>query len=341
MNWLSFLCKFASQTLNIVNHLESIQAPVKGELKQFAEMFSAALSHENPLLNLALQHLKNRTGKQMRPLMVLLCARLAGQVNEAVLHAAVALELLHTASLVHDDVVDESDCRRGQLSVNALTNNKVAVLVGDYLLSVALMHAAQTGNTAVVSVVAQLGQTLADGELLQLANTKSEDFNEKTYYEVIRKKTASLFSACAQVGTILAGGNEDEVERMRRFGQLTGTCFQLRDDIFDFDDKADTGKPAGNDMKEGKLTLPVIHALNKAATPEMTALALAVRRGEATAEQIAELVSFTRQQEGIAYAEWAMDEFRYMASGLIPDNADKDVVDALRLYVDYVAQRNK
>ena len=131
MNWLSFLCKFASQTLNIVNHLESIQAPVKGELKQFAEMFSAALSHENPLLNLALQHLKNRTGKQMRPLMVLLCARLAGQVNEAVLHAAVALELLHTASLVHDDVVDESDCRRGQLSVNALTNNKVAVLVGD------------------------------------------------------------------------------------------------------------------------------------------------------------------------------------------------------------------
>ncbi|MBR4857460.1 MAG: polyprenyl synthetase family protein [Bacteroidaceae bacterium] len=324
-----------------MNHLESIQAPVKGELKQFAEMFSAALSHENPLLNLALQHLKNRTGKQMRPLMVLLCARLTGQVNEAVLHAAVALELLHTASLVHDDVVDESDCRRGQLSVNALTNNKVAVLVGDYLLSVALMHAAQTGNTAVVSVVAQLGQTLADGELLQLANTKSEDFNEKTYYEVIRKKTASLFSACAQVGAILAGGNEDEVERMRRFGQLTGTCFQLRDDIFDFDDKADTGKPAGNDMKEGKLTLPVIHALNKAATPEMTALALAVRRGEATAEQIAELVSFTRQQEGIAYAEWAMDEFRYMASGLIPDNADKDVADALRLYVDYVAQRNK
>ena len=322
MNWLSFLCKFASQTLNIVNHLESIQAPVKGELKQFAEMFSAALSHENPLLNLALQHLQNRTGKQMRPLMVLLCARLTGQVNEAVLHAAVALELLHTASLVHDDVVDESDCRRGQLSVNALTNNKVAVLVGDYLLSVALMHAAQTGNTAVVSVVAQLGQTLADGELLQLANTKSEDFNEKTYYEVIRKKTASLFSACAQVGTILAGGNEDEVERMRRFGQLTGTCFQLRDDIFDFDDKAETGKPAGNDMKEGKLTLPVIHALNKAATPEMTALALAVRRGEATAEQIAELVSFTRQQEGIAYAEWAMDEFRYMASGLIPDNAE-------------------
>jgi octaprenyl-diphosphate synthase len=128
---------------------------------------------------------------------------------------------------------------------------------------------------------------------------------------------------------------------MRRFGQLTGTCFQLRDDIFDFDDKADTGKPAGNDMKEGKLTLPVIHALNKAATSEMTALALAVRRGEATAEQIAELVSFTRQQEGIAYAEWAMDEFRYMASGLIPDNADKDVADALRLYVDYVAQRNK
>lgn len=324
-----------------MSQLESIQTPVKEELKQFADIFETALSHENPLLGMALEHLKKRTGKRMRPVLVLLCARLTGRVNDAVLNAAAALELLHTASLVHDDVVDESDTRRGQLSVNALSGNKVAVLVGDYLLSVALQLAAKTQNTEVVGVVAQLGQTLADGELLQLANTKKQELSEASYYEVIRKKTASLFSACAQVGTILAGGSGEEVERMRRFGQLVGMCFQLRDDIFDFDNKADTGKPAGNDMKEGKLTLPVIHALNKAADDGMTALAMKVRRGEATAQEIDSLVAFTREQEGIAYAEWAMDEFRYMAAGLIPEDADQAVVEALRHYVDYVAQRNK
>lgn len=324
-----------------MNHLDSIQNPISKELSQFAEMFYASLEHENPLLTMALSHLKQRSGKWMRPTLVLLSARLTGQVNEAVLHAAVALELLHTASLVHDDVVDESNRRRGQLSVNALAGNKVAVLVGDYLLSLVLQHAAQTCNTEVVSVVGQLGQILADGELLQLANTKSEEITEKAYYDVIRKKTASLFAACAQVGAILAGGTRDDVERMRRFGQLTGICFQLRDDIFDFDVKADTGKPAGNDLKEGKLTLPVIHALNKGADTEMTALAFAVRKGEASAQEIARLVDFTMEQNGIAYAEWAMDEFRYMASGLIPDHADNEVADALRLYVDYMAQRNK
>lgn len=324
-----------------MSQLESIQTPVKEELKQFADIFETALSHENPLLGMALEHLKKRTGKRMRPVLVLLCARLTGRVNDAVLNAAAALELLHTASLVHDDVVDESDTRRGQLSVNALSGNKVAVLVGDYLLSVALQLAAKTQNTEVVGVVAQLGQTLADGELLQLANTKKQELSEASYYEVIRKKTASLFSACAQVGAILAGGSGEEVERMRRFGQLVGMCFQLRDDIFDFDDKADTGKPAGNDMKEGKLTLPVIHALNKAADDGMTVLAMKVRRGEATAQEIDSLVAFTREQEGIAYAEWAMDEFRYMAAGLIPEDADQTVVEALRHYVDYVAQRNK
>ena len=324
-----------------MSQLESIQTPVKEELKQFADIFETALSHENPLLGMALEHLKKRTGKRMRPVLVLLCARLTGRVNDAVLNAAAALELLHTASLVHDDVVDESDTRRGQLSVNALSGNKVAVLVGDYLLSVALQLAAKTQNTEVVGVVAQLGQTLADGELLQLANTKKQELSEASYYEVVRKKTASLFSACAQVGAILAGGSGEEVERMRRFGQLVGMCFQLRDDIFDFDDKADTGKPAGNDMKEGKLTLPVIHALNKAADDGMTALAMKVRRGEATAQEIDSLVAFTREQEGIAYAEWAMDEFRYMAAGLIPEDADQTVVEALRHYVDYVAQRNK
>ncbi len=344
MNWSPFLCNFATHLTRshpfIVNKLENIQAPIAEELQQFAEMFRASFVHDNPLLGMALDHLSKRTGKQMRPTLVLLCARSVGRVNDEVLHAATALELLHTASLVHDDVVDESDRRRGQLSVNALTNNKVAVLVGDYLLSQALQHAADTRNPEAVAGVARLGQTLADGELMQLANTHSEEISEKAYYEVIRKKTASLFSACAQVGAILAGGTEADVERMRQFGQLVGTCFQLRDDIFDFDNESDTGKPAGNDLKEGKLTLPVIHALNKAKDPEMTALALTVRRGEATAEEIARLVRFTREQGGIPSPHCAIDELRCLASGLIPEYRDPAIVRALHAYVDYVAQRN-
>ena len=321
--------------------MHTILQPIESELAIFRKMQDDLAVNPNPLLREIILHVNKQRGKQMRPMMVLLFSKMFGQATDATYSAALALELLHTASLVHDDVVDDSMQRRGQPSVNAIYNNKLAVLVGDYLLSTSLVFTGRCGNPRITTIIGNLGQTLADGEIFQMFHSHEKLVSEEVYLEIIRKKTASLFSACAQVGTILAGGNEDEVERMRRFGQLTGTCFQLRDDIFDFDDKADTGKPAGNDMKEGKLTLPVIHALNKAATPEMTALALAVRRGEATAEQIAELVSFTRQQEGIAYAEWAMDEFRYMASGLIPDNADKDVADALRLYVDYVAQRNK
>ena len=196
-------------------------------------MFEKAMSHENPILNEALVHMRQRLGKMMRPILVILSARMVGRCTQEVLHAAVALEMLHTASLVHDDVVDESDRRRGQASVNARFGNKAAVLVGDYVLSMALEHAALTQSTQVVGLVAQLGQTLADGELLQLYNTQSDIIDEKSYYSVIRKKTASLFAACSQIGAILAGGSDDDVERLRQVGQITGICFQLRDDIFD------------------------------------------------------------------------------------------------------------
>lgn len=321
--------------------LDSFRAPVATEFEQFTQLFSQQFSHPNPLLHKALQHLSHRTGKQMRPALVLLCAKMAGHIDQRVLHGAVALEILHTATLVHDDVVDESDSRRGQASVNALLNNKVAVLVGDYMLSLAINHAAKTESTEVVTEVANLGQTLSDGEIFQLDNTRAVDFSEKAYYEIIRKKTATLFSACARIGSILGGADVDRVEQMRQFGQLTGICFQLRDDILDFDTHAQTGKPAGNDMQEGKLTLPVLHALHQANDPAMEALAISVRRGEASAEQIAQLVAFTHQYKGIDYAEWSVDEFRYMATGLIPQDCPPDISQALHDYVDCVAQRRK
>ena len=302
-------------------------------------MFEKAMSHENPILNEALVHMRQRLGKMMRPILVILSARMVGRCTQEVLHAAVALEMLHTASLVHDDVVDESDRRRGQASVNARFGNKAAVLVGDYVLSMALEHAALTQSTQVVGLVAQLGQTLADGELLQLYNTQSDIIDEKSYYSVIRKKTASLFAACSQIGAILAGGSEDDVERLRQVGQITGICFQLRDDIFDYDDKHDVGKPAGNDMKEGKLTLPAIHAVLRGGDPEMKTLALKIRRQQASPSDIQRMVDYTRQQNGIAYAEWAMQEFQYMAAGLVPEDGDPAIREALHAYIDYVAGR--
>ena len=302
-------------------------------------MFEKVMSHENPILNEALVHMRQRLGKMMRPILVILSARMVGRCTQEVLHAAVALEMLHTASLVHDDVVDESDRRRGQASVNARFGNKAAVLVGDYVLSMALEHAALTQSTQVVGLVAQLGQTLADGELLQLYNTQSDIIDEKSYYSVIRKKTASLFAACSQIGAILAGGSEDDVERLRQVGQITGICFQLRDDIFDYDDKHDVGKPAGNDMKEGKLTLPAIHAVLRGGDPEMKTLALKIRRQQASPSDIQRMVDYTRQQNGIAYAEWAMQEFQYMAAGLVSEDGDPAIREALHAYIDYVAGR--
>ena len=302
-------------------------------------MFEKVMSHENPILNEALVHMRQRLGKMMRPILVILSARMVGRCTQEVLHAAVALEMLHTASLVHDDVVDESDRRRGQASVNARFGNKAAVLVGDYVLSMALEHAALTQSTRVVGLVAQLGQTLADGELLQLYNTQSDIIDEKSYYSVIRKKTASLFAACSQIGAILAGGSDDDVERLRQIGQITGTCFEHRDDLFDYDDKHDVGKPAGNYMKDVNLTLPAIHAVLRGGDPEMKSLALKIRRQQASPSDSQRMVDYTRQQNGIAYAEWAMQEFQYMAAGLVPEDGDPAIREALHAYIDYVAGR--
>ena len=320
--------------------LQQMQAPIARELARFNELLRATLQHDNPLLRTALDHLQQRLGKQMRPTMVILAARAAGEVTPEVFHVALSLELLHTASLVHDDVVDESDRRRGQKSVNALLDNQAAVLVGDYILSRALQHAAMTQNTRVVGVVAELGQTLADGELLQMHGTDVGDVNEAYYYAIIRKKTAALFSACGQLGALMAGGQEGDVERLRQYGQLTGMCFQLRDDLFDLTAVADVGKPVGNDLREGKLTLPVIYALRRCPDEAMLEAARRVRHGEATQDDIDALTRHAIGQGGIQYAQWSMNELRMMAVGLAEETEDPAVSAALRSYVDFVVERN-
>lgn len=320
--------------------LESIQAPVETELQEFRRQFAETLESDNPLLQTALSHILKRSGKMVRPTMVMLSARSVGTVSQRVMDVALSLELLHTASLVHDDVVDESDERRGQSSVNAMMNNQTAVLVGDYILSRSLHHAALSGSVEIVEAVAALGQTLADGELQQLANQDAEDVDETSYYGVVRKKTASLFAACARLGVMAAGGSAEQAERMRQLGSLVGTCFQLRDDLLDFCGSEKLGKPAGNDMREGKITLPVISALKHSGNAEIRRLALLIRRQEATEEDIRMLTNLATQEGGVDYTKWAMREFSMMADGLIDEKADPEVVQALHGFVLFMSDRD-
>lgn len=325
-----------------MDYLSVIKQPIESELNDFNELFDHALTHTDGLLQQALDHIKQRSGKRMRPMLILLCAKAVGEVSDVTLHAAVGLELLHTASLAHDDVVDESAERRGQASVNNLYGNKVAVLVGDYILSTALLHISYTHKEVIVRYLAELGRTLSNGEILQLSNIHSKDFSEETYYQVIKQKTAALFEACAAIGTSSAGADDETVENAKSFGRNLGIIFQIRDDIFDYYDQSKIGKPTGNDMVEGKLTLPVIYALNTTNDAEMIALAHKVKDGTVTKEEINRLVAFTKANGGIDYAEKRMWDFHAQSMALLDmDVEDGPVKDSLKAYLDYVIERKK
>ncbi len=323
-----------------MDKLTAIRRPVEQELTAYKELFDAALAHEDDFLGQALDYVRRRQGKMMRPLLVVLMAKELGKVSVNSLRSAVTLELLHTASLVHDDVVDESGERRGQRSVNAVYDNKVAVLVGDYLLSTSLLQAAQTNNIDVVEIISRLGGTLSEGEVYQLANIRKEHISEEAYFHIIYHKTAALFAACAELGAISAGGSADYVARAKRFGELVGLCFQIRDDIFDYYEDSKIGKPTGNDMLEGKLTLPVIYAIQHADNERVTQLAARVKSGEASAAEIAELVDYTKSHGGIEYAERRMRELRNEALQLLDAWQNAEVRESLRGYIDFVVDRD-
>jgi octaprenyl-diphosphate synthase len=274
-------------------------------------------------------------------MLTLLSAKNYGQISDVTHYAAVALELLHTASLVHDDVVDESSERRGQPSVNVSYNNKVAVLVGDYILSTCLLNVSFTNNHRILYYLSELGRTLASGEILQLQNINNQEISEDAYFQVIRQKTASLFETCCSMGALSVGASDEDVEKAKMFGQNLGTIFQIRDDIFDYFDSVDIGKPTGNDMREGKLTLPVIYALTHSDFEPMKLLARKVKVGKINADEIAVLVEFTKRQGGIEYAEQKMEEIAVDARRYIESSVKPDLQEAFSMYLDYVIQRNQ
>lgn len=324
-----------------MDYLKAIKTPIINELNEFVTLFNQSLQHTDGILSQVLDHIRQRGGKRMRPILTLLMAKNFGEVSLVTQNAAVGLELLHTASLVHDDVVDESQERRGQASVNASYNNKVAVLVGDYILSTALLRVAYTSNDRIIQSLAELGRTLSKGEILQLNNFIEGGISEEVYYTVIQQKTASLFATCAEIGAISAHASEEEIAAAAEFGNAVGMIFQIRDDIFDYYDSKDIGKPTGNDMAEGKLTLPAIYALHQTNDAEMMKIAKKVKNHSVNTEEIAQLVAFSKAHGGIDYAVEKMNEYHQNAQVSIEKHVKSPEISvALKAYLDYVIQRN-
>ena len=324
-----------------MDYLSTIRKPIEGEMNNFVELFKQSLSQGDGMLESVLSHIRQRGGKRMRPMLILLTAKNYGEVSSVTQNAALGLELLHTASLVHDDVVDESDQRRGQPSVNAEYNNKVAVLVGDYILSTALLRVALSDNHEIVQELAELGRTLAAGEILQLSNISNQEISEDVYYQVIDKKTAVLFEACCKLGAISVGAPRDVIEKAAKFGHNIGMIFQIRDDIFDYYDSAEIGKPTGNDMLEGKLTLPIIYSLTHYENAAVLNLAKKVKNGTINNYEIAILIEFAKQYGGIKYAEKKMEEFAKECQSFIDECVKPELKDSFKAYLEYVIQRDK
>lgn len=324
-----------------MDRLEQIKQPISAEFEVFKQKFDLALQSSNPLLGEVIRFIKQRKGKMMRPMLTLLMAKLCGEIEESTYYAAISLETLHTASLIHDDVVDESDERRGRASVNALYDNKVAVLVGDYLLATSLKHSALTGKLSLVELTSGLGQQLSEGEVIQLTNTSASDFSESVYFDVIRKKTAALFSAAAKGGALSANSSDKIAEKAYLFGEMLGIAFQIKDDIFDYSSSSEIGKPTGNDMQEGKLTLPALYVLNTLQDEAMQQLALKIRALEASKEEIDSFISWVKDNGGIEYASQVMADYRDKALAFLSDDLPGDLKKSLEAYVGFVIERKK
>jgi octaprenyl-diphosphate synthase len=320
--------------------LDDIKKPIDAELDAFEKHFRDSMRSDVALLDKIMFYIVQRKGKQVRPMFVFLSAKLCGDINHASFVAASLVELLHTASLVHDDVVDDSFERRGFFSVNALWKNKIAVLVGDYLLTQGLQLALKNGAFKILEIVSNAFKEISEGELLQIEKARRLDIKEDIYYEIIRQKTASLIAAACAVGASSTTKDEVLVEKMRLFGEKIGIAFQIKDDLFDFGTD-DVGKPLGIDIKEKKMTLPLIYALNNATKEEKNKIINNIKRHNEEPAKVAEVIDFVRKSGGLKYAEDVMLKFRQEAFDILRGFPESEVRTSLEQLVYFVTERKK
>lgn len=324
----------------LMSGLNEIRKPIAADLDAFEEKFRASMRSSVPLLDRITHYIVKRKGKQIRPMFVFFSASLCGQITEATHRGAALVELLHTATLVHDDVVDNSYERRGFFSINALWKNKIAVLVGDFLLSKGLLLSVNNGDFNLLKIVSEAVQQMSEGELLQMEKARRVDINEDLYYEVIRKKTASLIASCCACGAASAGADEKAIAMMQAFGEKVGIAFQIKDDLFDFGTD-DVGKPLGIDIKEKKITLPLIYALNKSDTAEKRRMINMVKNHKDDPVKINEVVSYVRNSGGLAYAEMQMHKYQEEAFEILKEMPDNAARLGLEQLVKFTTERKK
>lgn len=325
----------------MTSQIKEIQAPIACEMQDFEQKFRSFMRTKVLLLDKIMTYIVKRKGKQMRPMFVFLTAGMcSGRIGEATFRGAALIELLHTATLVHDDVVDDANLRRGFFSVNALWKNKIAVLVGDYLLSRGLLLSVDHGDFALLKIVSQAVREMSEGELLQIEKARNLDITEEVYYDIISKKTASLIASCCAVGAASSGESEEVIEKMRLFGEKVGMAFQIKDDLFDFGTD-EIGKPLGIDIKERKMTLPLIYALNKSGWMEKRRITYIVRNQNLKPKKVQEVIKYVRSSGGIEYATQVMQSYYQEAMELLNTFQDSTYKKSLQQLLQYTIERNK
>jgi len=322
-----------------VSQLDQIKKTIAKELELFEIKFREAMKSSVPLLDTIMTYIVKRKGKQVRPMFVFLSAQVFQGVNESTYRGASLVELLHTATLVHDDVVDDSDERRGFFSINALWKNKIAVLVGDYLLSRGLLLAVKNKDFLLLEIVSDAVRAMSEGELLQIEKTRNLNLSEEVYYDIIRKKTASLIAACCSIGAASAGATNDETEKMKMFGEKIGVAFQIKDDLLDYGDD-DIGKPTGIDLKEKKLTLPIIYTINNTDRSTRSYIINSIKNHNTNKKRIAEVIKLVNEHKGIDYAKKKMEDYKNDALEILNSVSNNGSATNLKMLVEYIIDRN-
>jgi octaprenyl-diphosphate synthase len=322
-----------------MSSINQIKAPIAKEMDEFEIKFQASMKSSVPLLDRITHYIVKRKGKQMRPMFVFFSAAMHGGITESTYRGAALIELLHTATLVHDDVVDDSNERRGFFSINALWKNKIAVLVGDYLLSRGLLLSVENNDFTLLKIVAEAVKQMSEGELLQIEKARKLDIDETVYYQIIKQKTASLIASCCATGTASAGANEEIISKMHLFGEHIGIAFQIKDDLFDFGDGSKIGKPTGIDIKESKMTLPLIYALNNANYDKRKHIINIVKNHSTNDKKVAEVIDFVHESGGIQYAIKQMEAYCQKAFEIINSFPDSLYKTSLLQLVNYTIER--